>query len=99
LFYLITQSSKDEKEEKIVYQRLEHIEDENMLKEQISNLDYQINEGKILRKLKAEELVKIESLIGDIELDINMISDISRYTMIEKERNDLLKELEIIKKI
>ena len=70
-----------------------------MLKEQISNLDYQINEGKILRKLKAEELVKIESLIGDIELDINMISDISRYTMIEKERNDLLKELEIIKKI
>ena len=99
MFYLITQSSKDEKEEKIVYQRLEHIEDENMLKEQISNLDYQINEGKILRKLKAEELVKIESLIGDIELDINMISDISRYTMIEKERNDLLKELEIIKKI
>ena len=70
-----------------------------MLKEQISNLDYQINEGKILRKLKAEELVKIESLIGDIELDINMISDISRYTMTEKERNDLLKELEIIKKI
>ena len=70
-----------------------------MLKEQISNLDYQINEGKILRKLKAEELVKIESLIGDIELDINMISDISRYTMIKKERNDLLKELEIIKKI
>jgi hypothetical protein len=70
-----------------------------MLKEQISNLDYQINEGKILRKLKAEELVKIEPLIGDIELDINMISDISRYTMIEKERNDLLKELEIIKKI
>ena len=70
-----------------------------MLKEQISNLDYQINEGKILRKLKAEELVKIEPLIGDIELDINMISDISRYTMTEKERNDLLKELEIIKKI
>ena len=70
-----------------------------MLKEQISNLDYQINEGKILRKLKAEELVKIEPLIGDIELDINMISDISRYTMIKKERNDLLKELEIIKKI
>ena len=70
-----------------------------MLKEQISNLDYQINEGKILRKLKAEELIKLESLIGDIELDINMISDISRYTMIEKERNDLLKELEIIKKI
>ena len=70
-----------------------------MLKEQISNLDYQINEGKILRKLKAEELVKIEPLIGDIELDINMISDVSRYTMIEKERNDLLKELEIIKKI
>ena len=68
-----------------------------MLKEQISNLDYQINEGKILRKLKAEELVKIEPLIGDIELDINMISDISRYTMIEKERNDLLKEIQINK--
>ncbi len=91
---LISQSSKDEKEENIVYQRLEHIEDENNLKEQISNLDNQINEGKILRNLKAEELVKLESLISDIELDINMISDVSRYTMIEKERNDLLKELQ-----
>ena len=94
---LISQSSKDEKEENIVYQRLEHIEKENNLKEQISNLDNQINEGKILRNLKAEELIKLESQIGDIELDINMISDVSRYTMIEKERNDLLKEIQINK--
>ena len=94
---LITQSTKDEKEEKIVYQRLEHIEKENNLKEQISNLDNQINEGKILRNLKAEELIKLESQIGDIELDINMISDVSRYTMIEKERNDLLNELHTYK--
>ena len=94
---LMLTSSKDEKQENIIYQRLEHIEDENNLKEEINQLNNIINEYKEIRNLKAEELIKLNSEINDIELDINMMSDVSRYTMIDKERNDLLKEVQIHK--
>ncbi len=94
---LMLTSSKDEKQENIIYQRLEHIEDENNLKEEINQLNNIINEYKEIRNVKAEELIKLNSEINDIELDINMMSDVSRYTMIDKERNDLLKEVQIHK--
>ena len=94
---LMLTSSKDEKQENIIYQRLEHIEEENNLKEEINQLNNIINEYKEIRNLKAEELIKLNSEINDIELDINMMSDVSRYTMIDKERNDLLKEVQIHK--
>ncbi len=41
--------------------------------------------------------IKIDLEINDIELDINMMTDFSRFTMIEKERNTLLKEIKINK--
>jgi hypothetical protein len=94
---LMLTSSKDEKQENIIYQRLEHIEEENNLKEEINQLNNIINEYKEIRNLKDEELIKLISEINDIELDINMMSDVSRYTMIDKERNDLLKEVQIHK--
>ena len=47
--------------------------------------------------MKNEDLIKIDSEINVIELDINMMTDVSRFTMIEKERNDLLKEIQINK--
>ena len=41
--------------------------------------------------------IKIDLEINDIELDINMMTDFSIFTMIEKERNTLLKEIKINK--
>ena len=90
-------STKEEKAEKILYKRLENIEYENNLKEEISNFNKEIKKCKLIRDEKLEDLIKIDSEINDIELDINMMTDVSRFTMIEKERNDLLKEIQINK--
>ena len=94
---LLSKSTKEEKAEKILYKRLENIEYENNLKEQISNFNKEIEKCKLIRDEKSEDLIKIDSEINDIELDINMMTDVSRFTMIEKERNDLLKEIQINK--
>ena len=94
---LLSKSTKEEKAEKILYKRLENIEYENNLKEEISNFNKEIKKCKLIRYEKSEDLIKIDSEINDIELDINMMTDVSRFTMIEKERNDLLKEIQINK--
>ena len=94
---ILSKSSKQEHAEKILYKRLENIEYENNLKTEISNYNKQIQSCKLIREEKAEELIKLNSEINDIELDINMLTDVSRFTMIEKERNDLLKEVQINK--
>ena len=94
---LLSKSTKEEKAEKILYKRLENIEYENNLKDQISNFNKEIEKCKLIRDEKSEDLIKIDSEINDIELDINMMTDVSRFTMIEKERNDLLKEIQINK--
>ena len=94
---LLSKSTKEEKAEKILYKRLENIEYENNLKEEISNFNKEIKKCKLIRDEKSEDLIKIDSEINDIELDINMMTDVSRFTMIEKERNDLLKEIQINK--
>ena len=94
---LLSKSTKQEKAEKILYKRLENIEYENNLKEEISNYNKEIKKCKLIRNEKSEDLIKIDSEINDIELDINMMTDVSRFTMIEKERNDLLKEIQINK--
>ena len=94
---ILSKSSKQEHAEKILYKRLENIEYENNLKTEISNYNKQIQSYKLIRDEKSEELIKLNSEINDIELDINMLTDVSRFTMIEKERNDLLKEVQINK--
>ena len=94
---ILSKSSKQEHAEKILYKRLENIEYENNLKTEISNYNKQIQSCKLIRDGKSEELIKLNSEINDIELDINMLTDVSRFTMIEKERNDLLKEVQINK--
>ena len=94
---ILSKSSKQEHAEKILYKRLENIEYENNLKTEISNYNKQIQSCKLIRDEKSEELIKLNSEINDIELDINMLTDVSRFTMIEKERNDLLKEVQINK--
>ena len=94
---LLSKSTKEEKAEKILYKRLENIEYENNLKEEISNFNKEIKKCKLIRDEKSEDLIKIDSEINDIELDINMMTDVSRFNMIEKERNDLLKEIQINK--
>ena len=94
---LLSKSTKEEKAEKILYKRLENIEYENNLKEEISNFNKEIKKCKLIRNEKSEDLIKIDSEINDIELDINMMTDVSRFNMIEKERNDLLKEIQINK--
>ena len=82
---ILSKSSKQEHAEKILYKRLENIEYENNLKTEISNYNKQIQSCKLIRDEKSEELIKLNSEINDIELDINMLTDVSRFTMIEKE--------------
>ncbi len=94
---ILSKSSKQEHAEKILYKRLENIEYENNLKTEISKYNKQIQSCKLIRDEKSEELIKLNSEINDIELDINMLTDVSRFTMIEKERNDLLKEVQMNK--
>ena len=72
--------------ENIIYRRFEHIEFENHYKKEIET-------NKKNRKEKLENLKEISNKIDDINFNIEFLSDIERFTNIEKLNQNILNEI------
>ena len=90
---IMNKSVREEKTENIIYQRFEHIDIENDYKNEIEDLNKQIKAKKEEIKLKIDKIALIDDEINDIELDINLLSNPEKYTLINKEKNEILKEI------
>ena len=94
-------SNKEQDTENIIYQRFEHIEKENNLKNNIKQLNEEIKNNKKIRNEILSKLKILENKINDIEYNVNMLKNVNRFTMIEKEqiemRNELKRRKELIK--
>jgi len=94
-------SNKEQDTENIIYQRFEHIEVENNLKNNIKQLNNEIKNNKKIRNEILSKLKILENEINDIEYNVNMLKNVNRFTMIEKEqiemRNELKRRKELIK--
>ena len=90
---IMNKSVREEKTENIIYQRFEHIDIENDYKNEIEDLNKQIKAKKEEIKLKIDQIALIDDEINDIELDINLLSNPEKYTLINKEKNEILKEI------
>ena len=94
-------SNKEQDTENIIYQRFEHIEIENNLKNNIKQLKEEIKNNKKIRNEILSKLKVLENKINDIEYNVNMLKNVNRFTMIEKEqiemRNELKRRKELIK--
>ena len=90
---IMNKSVREEKTENIIYQRFEHIDIENDYKNEIEDLNKQIKAKKEEIKLKIDQIALIDDEINDIELDINLLSNPEKYTLINKEKNEIIKEI------
>ena len=79
--------------ENIIYRRFEHIEFENHYKKEIENIKKEIETNKKNRKEKLENLKEISNKIDDINFNIEFLSDIERFTNIEKLNQNILNEI------
>ena len=79
--------------ENIIYRRFEHIEFENHYKKEIENIKKEIETNKKNRKEKLENLKEISNKIDDINFNIEFLSDIERFTNIEKINQNILNEI------
>jgi septal ring factor EnvC (AmiA/AmiB activator) len=94
-------SNKEQDTENIIYQRFEHIEKENNLKNNIKQLNEEIKNNKKIRNEILSKLKILENKINDIEYNVNMLKNVNRFTMIEKEqiemRNEIKRRKELIR--
>ena len=94
-------SNKEQDTENIIYQRFEHIEIENNLKNNIKQLNNEIKNNKKIRNEILSKLKILENEINDIEYNVNMLKNVNRFTMIEKEqiemRNEIKRRKELIR--
>ena len=90
---IMNKSVREEKTENIIYQRFEHIEIENDLKNEIEELNKQINEKKKEKKEKLDKIFFIDNEINNMELDINVLTNPEKFTLINKEKNEMIKEI------
>ena len=79
--------------ENIIYRRFEHIEFENHYKKEIENIKKEIETNKKNRKDKLENLKEISNKIDDINFNIEFLSNIERFTNIEKLNQNILSEI------
>ena len=90
---IMNKSVREEKTENIIYQRFEHIDIENDLKNEIEELNKQINEKKKEKKEKLDKIFFIDNEINNMELDINVLTNPEKFTLINKEKNEMIKEI------
>ena len=90
---IMNKSVREEKTEDIIYQRFEHIDIENDLKNEIEELNKQINEKKKEKKEKLDKIFFIDNEINNMELDINVLTNPEKFTLINKEKNEMIKEI------
>ena len=94
-------SNKEQDTENIIYQRFEHIEIENNLKNNIKQINNEIKNNKKIRNEILSKLKILENEINDIEYNVNMLKNVNRFTMIEKEqiemRNEIKRRKELIR--
>ncbi len=90
---IMKKSVRDEKTEDIIYQRFEHIDIENDIKHEIEDINKQIKEKKDEINLLLNKIKLIDNEINNIELDINLLIHPEKYTLIEKEKTEIIKEI------
>ena len=90
---IMKKSVRDEKTEDIIYQRFEHIDIENDIKHEIEDINKQIKEKKEEINILIKKIKLIDSEINNIELDINLLIEPEKYTLIDKEKNEIIKEI------
>ena len=90
---IMNKSVREEKTEDIIYQRFEHIGIENDLKNEIEEINKQINEKKEKKNEKLNTIALIDDEINNIELDINLLSNPEKFTLINVEKNEMIKEI------
>ena len=91
---VLSKTNKEENTENILYQRFEHIDIENTLKEEIKKYEEKITNIKNERNKINEKLLNLENNINDLEMNINILNNLSRYTLVEKEQNELINEIQ-----
>lgn len=91
---ILSKSNKEENTENILYQRFEHLDIENTLKEEIKNYEEKIINIKNERDEINNKLLNLENNINDLEMNKNILNNLSRYTLIEKEQNELIEEIQ-----
>ena len=90
---IMKKSVREEKTEDIIYQRFEHIDIENDIKHEIEDINKQIKEKKDEINLLLNKIKLIDNEINNIELDINLLIHPEKYTLIEKEKTEIIKEI------
>ena len=90
---IMKKSVRDEKTEDIIYQRFEHIDIENDIKHEIEDINKQIKEKKDEINLLLNKIKLIDDEINNIELDINLLIHPEKFTLIEKEKTEIIKEI------
>ena len=90
---IMNKSVREEKTEDIIYQRFEHIDIENAFKNEIEEINKKIKEKKEEIKSKIDKIKLIDEEINDIELDISFLINPEKFTLIDKEKNEIIKEI------
>ena len=90
---IMKKSVRDEKTEDIIYQRFEHIDIENDIKHEIEDINKQIKEKKEQINSLITKIKLIDSEINNIELDIDLLIQPEKFTLIDKEKNEIIKEI------
>ena len=90
---IMKKSVREEKTEDIIYQRFEHIDIENDIKHEIEDINKQIKEKKDEINLLLNKIKLIDNEINNIELDINLLIHPEKFTLIEKEKTEIIKEI------
>ena len=90
---IMKKSINEEKTEDIIYQRFEHIEIENDLKNDIANIDEKIKLKKGEMEEKLNEISTLDEEINDTELNISFLANPEKFTLYNKEKENYLKEI------
>ena len=90
---IMKKSVREGKTEDIIYQRFEHIDIENDIKHEIEDINKQIKEKKDEINLLLNKIKLIDNEINNIELYINLLIHPEKYTLIEKEKTEIIKEI------
>ncbi len=90
---IMKKSINEEKTEDIIYQRFEHIEIENDLKNDIANIDEKIKLKKGEMEEKLNEISNLDEEINDTELNISFLANPEKFTLFNKQKENYLKEI------